>query len=83
MSSMPVVSSRVKVQEGFTLAGIVQLMVLVLEPMLVSPLYVVIVNTTETEVPVVFWLAKDSGGVHEMLVLLDLVAIVPDALPHL
>jgi hypothetical protein len=58
-------------------------MVFVAVPMLVLPLYVVIVNVIETEAPVVFWLAKVSGGVKETLVLLDFVQIVPDALPHL
>jgi len=53
------------------------------EPTLVLPLYVVIVNATETEEPAVFCCAKDSGGVHEMLVLLDLSQIVPYALPQL
>ena len=39
---------------GFTLAGMLQEMVFVFEPMLVLPLYVVIVKTIETLVPVVF-----------------------------
>ena len=68
---------------GFTLDGMEQVIVFVLEPTLVLPLYVVIVSVTETEVPVVFCCAKDSGGVHEILVLLDFDTIVPDALPHL
>jgi hypothetical protein len=68
---------------GFTLAGIAQLMVLVFDPMLVLPLYVVIVNVTDTLVPAVFWLASVKGGVKDMLVLLDFVAIVPLAVPHL
>lgn len=69
--------------EGLTLAGIAQFIVFVLLPMLVSPLYVVIVNVTETLVPVVFWLARDIGGVYEILVLLDLVHSVVLAVPHL
>ena len=69
--------------EGFTLDGIEQVMVFVFEPTLVLPLYVVIVSVTETEVPVVFCFAKDSGGVHSMLVSLDFVQIVPEASPHL
>lgn len=68
---------------GFTLDGMEQVMVFVFDPMLVLPEYVVTVNVTETEDPVVFCCAKDSGGVHEMLVVLDFVAIVPEALPHL
>lgn len=68
---------------GFTLEGMPQEIVFVFDPMEVLPLYVVIVNTTDTDVPVVFWLAKVKGGVHDMLVLLDFVHIVPDALPHL
>jgi hypothetical protein len=36
-----------------------------------------------TDVPVVFWLAKVSGGVKEMLVLFDFVLTVPESLPHL
>jgi hypothetical protein len=58
-------------------------MFLVFDPTLVLPLYVVMVNVITTESPSVFWLAKESGGVQEMLVSLDFVQIVPDALPHL
>ena len=46
------------------------------------PLYVTIVSVIDTVVPVVFWLANVIGGVQLMLVLLDLVHIVPDALPQ-
>ena len=46
------------------------------------PEYVVILYVTVTLVPVVFWLAHDSGGVKEKLVELDLLAIVVDALPQ-
>ena len=59
------------------------MMVFVFVPMLVLPVKVSMVNTTETDVPVVFWLANVKGGVHEMDVLLDFVATVPVALPHL
>ena len=59
------------------------MIVFVFEPREVLPLNVSIVNTIETDVPVVFWFASDNGGVHEMLVELDFVAIVADALPHL
>lgn len=37
----------------------------------------------DTLVPVMFSLAKESGGVHEILVLLDFEQIVPDEPPHL
>ena len=67
---------------GFTLAGIAQLMVFAFEPMLVLPLYVVIVNVMLTAVADGACFAKSSGGVHDMLVLLDFVATVPEALPH-
>jgi hypothetical protein len=79
----PSESAKVSETVGFTLEGIPQVMVFVFEPMLVSPVYVVIVNTMLTDVPVVFWLAKVSGGVKEMLVLFDFVLTVPEALPHL
>lgn len=51
--------------------------------MLVDPVNVSMVNVTDTEVPVVFWLARDIGGVHWILVDVDLLTMVPDALPHL
>ena len=63
---------------GFTLSGIAQLIVFVFEPMLVLPLYVVIVRFTETVVPVVFSEDKETGGVHDILVLLDFVQTVPE-----
>jgi hypothetical protein len=68
---------------GFTLAGMPQVIVFVFVPMDVSPVYVVIVNVIVTDVPVTFCFAKSSGGVQLMLMLLDFVATVPDALPHL
>ena len=37
---------------------------------------------TETEVPVVFWLAHAIGGVNEMFVELDFVQIVVEPLPQ-
>ena len=83
MSAYPLGSDTATETEGFTLAGMEQVIVIVFDPMLVLPLYVVMVNVTETEDPVVFCCAKDSGGVHEMLVSLDFVQTVPDALPHL
>ena len=43
---------------------------------------VVVVNVTDTVVPVVFCCAKDNGGVHEIEVAVESVAIVPDALPQ-
>ena len=55
----------------------------VVDPMDVLPVYVVMVNTIDTDVPDVFCSANVKGGVHDMLVLLDFVAIVPDASPHL
>ena len=77
------IGSETKIEtDGFTLEGMEQVIVFVFDPMLVFPLYVVIVSVIETEVPVVFCFAKSSGGVHEMLVSLDFVQIVPDALPH-
>ena len=83
MVAYPIGSDTATETEGFTLDGIEQVMVFVFEPTLVLPLYVVIVSVTETEVPVVFSCAKDSGGVHSMLVSLDFVTIVPEASPHL
>jgi hypothetical protein len=35
------------------------------------------VYVIDTLVPLVFWLANESGGVNDMLVLLDFVQIVP------
>jgi hypothetical protein len=58
-------------------------MVFVFVPMLVLPLNVSIVNTIDTDVPVLFWLAKLKGGVNDILVLLDFVTTVPVAVPHL
>ena len=68
---------------GFTLEGIAQVIVFELVPMLVLPVNVSMVNVMLTAVPVVFCAAKDKGGVKEMLVSLDFVATVPEALPHL
>lgn len=48
-------------------------------PILVLPLYVVSVNVTDTVVPLVFWLARDSGGVQDTDVAVVLDAMVPDA----
>ena len=82
MPEYPAASDTASDTVGFTLEGILHEMVFVLVPMDVLPVYVVIVKVTFTDVPVVFWLAKVKGGVHDMLVLLDFVAIVPEALPH-
>jgi hypothetical protein len=54
LSLCPEASDKANETVGFTLAGIPQEIVLVFEPMLVSPVYVVIVKTTLTVVPVVF-----------------------------
>lgn len=71
------------VHDGFTLSGMAQVMAFVAVPMLVLPLYVVSVSVIETDVPFVFWLANDNGGVQLTLVLLVFVTMVPDAVPHL
>ena len=63
--------------------GIVSVIVFVVLPKDVLPLYVVQVRMQETVVPEVFWLARLNGGVHEILVLLDFVTMVPVALPTL
>lgn len=80
---MPVGSVIDTEHDGFTLAGIAQDIVFDAVPMLVLPLYVVSVNTTETLVPVVFCAASVSGGVKLTEVPVVFVVIVPDALPHL
>ena len=83
--SYPIASVTLTEHVGFTDAGMLHVMVFVAVP-IVAPdvwLYVVSVNTMETEVPVVFWLASEIGGVKDTLVLVVFVAIVPDALPHL
>ena len=54
MPEYPAASETVKDTVGFTLAGMLQEIVFVLVPSEVSPVYVVIVNTTFTDVPVVF-----------------------------
>ena len=82
MLAYPIASVTDREQEGFTLAGIVQAIVFVAPPISVFPLYVMIVKTTETFMPDVFWLARSNGGVNEILVLLDFVQIVPLALPQ-
>ena len=83
MAAYPSESDTDNDTEGFTLAGMLHVIVFVFVPMLVSPVNVVIVNTTLTDAPVAFWLANVSGGVKEMLVAVAFVQTVPDALPHL
>ena len=68
---------------GLTDEGIVSVIVFVVLPKDVLPLYVVQVSTQETVVPEVFWLARLKGGVNGTLVLLDFVTMVPVALPTL
>ena len=63
--------------------GIVSVIVLVVFPRDVLPLYVVQVRMQETVVPEVFWLARLNGGGQEILVSLDFVTMVPVALPTL
>ena len=82
MEKFPVGSETEMETEGFTLAGISQLMAFVFEPMLALPLYVVIVSVMETEVPVVFSEDRETGGVHDILLLLDFVQTVPEELPQ-
>ena len=83
----PVGSLTLIEQVGLTLDGMEQEMVFVLVPTAVPSLvYVVNVSLIETDVPAVFWLAKDSGGVQVMLVLVvnseDDPATYPEALPQ-
>ena len=51
---MSVGSVTVIAHDGLTLVGIEHVMVFVFDPTLVLPLYVVIVNAIDTEIPVVF-----------------------------
>lgn len=57
-------------------------MYVVLVPIEVDPENVSIVSVTVTDDSDGLCAAKDSGGVHLMLVLVLLVAMVPDAVPH-
>jgi len=50
-------------------------------PTAVFPLYVVSVTVQEIVVPMVFWEARLTGGVHETEVAEVFVAIVPLAFP--
>ena len=83
MVKCPVGSDTDSDTDGFTLAGMAQLIVFVAVPMLVLPLYVVRVNTIDTDVPVVFCRASISGGMNEMLVAVVFELTEPCALPHL
>ena len=68
--------------DGAILDGTFSVNVLLADPILVSPLYVV---TLTVHVPLVAfgtWLANDVGGVNEMVVAVDLVAAVVVELPN-
>ena len=63
--------------DGLTLDGILYVIFLLTEPKEVEPLYVVRVIVALTLVPVVLAFAKVNEGVHDTLVELVLLAIVP------